>query len=69
MLSYFTLQVSKAKEQLTAYGPTQIKEDIPPETKDLLKWAIDKFGGVTSVTEILNPTTFSFPRRPGKTDL
>lgn len=58
-----TVYVSKAKEH-TAYGPTLIKEDIPLETKDLLKWAIDKFGGVTSLTEMLNPTTFNFPRRP-----
>lgn len=61
---YSTLQVSG---QHTMYGLTKITEDLPLETEDLLKWTINKFGGVTSFTEVLDPGTFHFKSRPGKT--
>ncbi|XP_041916570.1 endoglin isoform X1 [Alosa sapidissima] len=50
--------------QPPALQSTSVLEHFPLETEELLKWASDKFGGVTSFTEVQNPTTFSFTQSP-----
>ncbi|XP_062410545.1 LOW QUALITY PROTEIN: endoglin [Sardina pilchardus] len=50
--------------QPAALQSTSVQEDLPLDTDDLLKWATEKFGGVTSFTEVQNPTTFNFTQSP-----
>lgn len=44
------------------------KKAFPTDNKDIVRWAAEKFGGVTSFTTIQNPMSIASTGREGETD-
>ncbi|KAL2100315.1 hypothetical protein ACEWY4_004709 [Coilia grayii] len=58
-----SIHVPKTVKLKVMSAKTTVEEDFPLESAELLQWAKDKFGGVTSFNTVEDPTTFNFSRR------
>lgn len=45
------------------------RKDLPTNNTELLKWATEAFGGVTSFTTLHNPMNIIFTGREGKANV
>lgn len=60
----FRIHVSNSPK-IQVFPQQKVKMDLLPwEPADVLSWVRDTFGGVTSFTEVRDPTTFTFIHRP-----
>ena len=64
----FTLQVAN-NSNIMFYGSKGNihRKALPTDNEDLVRWATEEFGGVTSFTTVQNPTSIASTGREGKT--
>lgn len=64
----FTLQVAN-NSNIMFYGSkgNVHRKALPTDNEDLVRWATEEFGGVTSFTTVQNPTSIASTGREGKT--
>jgi hypothetical protein len=63
----FTLQVANNSNIMFGSNGNNHRKARPTDNEDLVRWATEEFGGVTSFTTIQNPTIIASTGREGKT--